>query len=36
METYKIPGAKGQNPHELAHRWVNDLMTRPNMSIKVG
>ena len=32
----KIPGSKGLNPHELAHRWVNDLGTRPNMSIKVG
>lgn len=20
-----IPGAKGLNPHELAHRWVKDL-----------
>ena len=20
----KIPGSKGLNPHELAHRWVND------------
>ncbi len=31
-----IPGAKGLNPHELAHRWVKDLGTRPNMRIKVG
>ena len=31
-----IPGSKGLNPHELAHRWVKDLGTRPNMSIKVG
>ena len=31
-----IPGSKGLNPHELAHMWVNDLVTRPNMSIKVG
>ena len=31
-----IPGPKGLNPHELAHRWVKDLETRPNMSIKVG
>jgi len=23
-----IPGAKGLNPHELAHRWVKDLVTR--------
>ena len=22
-----IPGAKGLNPHELAHRWVKDLVT---------
>ena len=31
-----ISGSKGLNPHELAHRWVNDLVTCPNMSIKVG
>ena len=31
-----IPGSKGLNPYELAHMWVNDLGTRPNMSIKVG
>ena len=24
------------NPHELAHKWVKDLRTRPDMSIKVG
>ena len=33
---YMMPGAKGLNPHELAHRWVKDLGTRPDMSIKVG
>ena len=22
-----IPGSKGINPHELAHRWVKDLGT---------
>ena len=32
----KIPGAKGLSPHELAHKWVKDLLTRPDMSIKVG
>ena len=31
-----IPGSKGHNTHELAQMWVNDLMTRQNMSIKVG
>ena len=31
-----MPGYQGLNPHELAHRWVKDLGTRPNMSIKVG
>ena len=31
-----MPGAKGLNPHELAHKWVKDLGTRPNMSIKTG
>ena len=31
-----IPKSKGLNPHELAHRWVNDLVTRPDMRIKVG
>ena len=30
-----IPGSKGLSPHELAHRWVKDLGTRPDMSIKV-
>ena len=24
---YMIPGSKGLNPHELAHRWVKDLGT---------
>ena len=31
-----MPGSKGLIPHELAHKWVKDLGTRPNMSIKVG
>ena len=33
-----MPGAKGlnPNPHELAHKWMKDLGTRPNMSLKVG
>ena len=31
-----MPGSKGLSPHELAHKWVKDLLTRPNMSIKVG
>ena len=22
-----MPGSKGLNPHELAHRWVKDLLT---------
>ena len=30
-----MPGAKGLSPHELAHMWVKDLRTRPDMSIKV-
>ena len=29
-------GSKGLSPHELAHKWVKDLRTRPDMSIKVG
>ncbi len=29
-----IPGSKGINPHELAHRWVKDLGTPTG--IKVG
>ena len=33
---YMMPGSKGLSPHELAHRWVKDLRTRPDMSIKVG
>ena len=28
-----MPGSKGLNPHELAHRWVKDLGTRPDMRI---
>ena len=29
---YKMmPGSKGINPHELAHRWMKDLGTRPDM-----
>ena len=28
-------GAKGLKPHELAHKWLKDLGTRPDMSIKV-
>ena len=31
-----MPGSKGLRPHELAHKWVKDLETRPDMSIKVG
>ncbi len=31
-----IPGSKGLNPHELAHRWAKDLGIRLDMSIKVG
>ena len=31
-----MPGSKGLNPHELAHKWVKDLMTRPDIRIKVG
>ena len=27
-----MPGSKGLNPHELAHKWMKDLGTRPNMS----
>ena len=26
-----MPGSKGLNPHELAHRWMKDLGTRPDM-----
>ena len=33
---FMMPGSKGLNPHELAHKWVKDLGTRPNMSLKVG
>ena len=31
-----MPGSKGLKPHELAHRWLKDLETRPDMSIIVG
>ena len=30
-----MPGSKGLNPRELAHKWGKDLGTRPDMSIKV-
>ena len=36
INIYMIQGSKGLNPHELAHKCVNDLLTRQNMSIKVG
>ena len=29
-----MPGSKGLKPHELAHKWLKDLGTRPDMSIK--
>ena len=28
-----MPGSKGLSTHELAHKWVKDLRTRPDMSI---
>ena len=31
-----IPESKELNPHELARKWVKDLGSRPDMSIKVG
>lgn len=31
-----MPGSKGLSPHELAHKRVKDLGTRPDMSIKAG
>ena len=31
-----MPGSKGLNPHELAHKWMEGLGIRPNMSLKVG
>ena len=30
-----MPGSKGLNPHELAHKWMKTLGP-PNMSLKVG
>ena len=33
---YMMPGSKGLNPHELAHKWMEGLGIRPNMSLKVG
>ena len=26
-----MPGSKGLNSHELAHKWMKDLETRPDM-----
>ena len=31
-----MPGSKGLNPHELAHRWMKDLGTRSDMEHKSG
>ena len=31
-----MPGSKVINHDVLAHEWLYDLMTRPNMRIKVG
>lgn len=31
-----MPGSQGLNPHELVHKWVKGLGTRPDMSMKVG
>ena len=31
-----MPGSKVINHYALAHEWLYDLMTRPNMRIKVG
>ena len=31
-----MPGSKGLSTHELANKWVKDLVTRPNMSKKAG
>ena len=30
-----MPGSKGLNPHELAHRWVKDLGTRPDHDMRI-
>ena len=32
----KMPGSKVMNHDALAYKWLYDLMTRPNMRIKVG
>ena len=31
-----MPGSKGLSPHELAHKWVKDLGTRPPYEHKSG
>ena len=31
-----MPGSKGLNPHELAHKWMKDLGTRPKYEHKSG
>ena len=33
---YMMPGSKGLNPHELAHKWMKDLGTRPQYEPKSG
>ncbi len=36
LESNVIPGGKGLNPYELAHKWMKEPGPRPDMSIKVG
>ena len=31
-----MPGSKGLNPHELAHKWMKGLGTRPQYEPKSG
>ena len=33
---YMMPGSKGLNPHELAHKWMKNLGTRPQYEHKSG
>ena len=34
IQNEMMPGLKGLSPHELAHKWVKDLGTRPRYEHK--
>ena len=36
LKNIMMPGSKGLNPHELAHKWMKDLGTRLSIPIKMS